>query len=401
MDTAVATPVAPPAVPAAEPEVRPVVLAVDDTPDSLRLLRLRLHHAGMEVHTCASGRQAIEFVQKRLPDLMIVDVSMPGMDGYELCRVVKGHEATRDIPVLFLTANALTEDRVQGFEVGGHDYITKPVDQQELIGRARAALKVKQAQDQLKAQMAVQDQQLQVQAQLQQRVNSLQQGMMAAHWQKLFGQLSGSLAQEINSPLTAASSSVQLLLVEEGLRDEFRDRLRLADVNLRRVSEKLRRLLLIGQPARQPRAVYLAQLVEDVAALIQFELVGRNIQLHLDLDPTCDWKGMPSELARALLYLLNNAIEAVSDRPDATITVKVDKNSDRQFIRVRDNGPGVEEAFAKKVFEPLFTTKGPPHTGAGLYLANAIVKAANGTIECRSPAEGASTEFTISLPLNV
>ncbi|MBI3876062.1 MAG: response regulator [Verrucomicrobia bacterium] len=390
-----------PAAPPAAAATRPVVLAVDDAADSLRLLRLRLHHAGMEVHTCSSARQAMEVLQKKLPDLIILDVRMPGMDGYEMCRVLKAHEATRDIPVLFLTDNALTEDRVQGFEVGGHDYLTKPVDEQELIVRVRAALHVKRLQDELKAQLALQQEQLQARLQAQERVSNLQQAMVTAHWQKLFGQLAASLAHEINNPLAAALGSVQLMMVEEGLREDLRDRLHLADLSLRRAAENLRRLLLIAHPARHPSVVSLAQLAEDIAALSNLEIVVHNITLRLALDPACQWKGMPSELGRALLYLLNNAIEAVSGRPDPEITVKVERDSQRQFIRVSDNGAGISEAARAHIFEPFFTTKGPPHTGAGLYLANAIVKAANGVIEFRSPAEGAVTEFTINLPQNV
>ena len=125
---------------------------------------------------------------------------MPGMDGFELCRRVKANPATADVPVLFLTANTEMEDKLRGLEAGGHDYLNKPVDQHELVARTRAALRVKQLQDELKKKL-----------ELQQQINRLHQGMLSEHWQKTLGQLAASLAHEINNPLAVALGTVQLL----------------------------------------------------------------------------------------------------------------------------------------------------------------------------------------------
>jgi len=387
-----------PATVAAGEAPKPRVLAVDDQTDSLRVIRLRLHAAGIECFTASSGQAALDFLATQPVDLVILDVMMPGMDGYEVCRRLKLNERTRDLPVLFLTANNQPEEKARGFEAGAHDYLSKPIEQQELLARARAALRVKHLQDQLKAQILEQQAQFQAQLQLQQQVGALQQGMMSAHWQKLLGQLAGSLAHEINNPLMAALGTVQLLMVEENLPEELRDRLRLTDQNLWRVGEKLRQLLLIAQPSR-PRRIYLAELVDDLVALLNHDLLMRNIQLTTHLDPACEWQGTPGELARAFLYLLNNAVEAVADRPRPAINVTVEQAAGRVLLRVSDNGPGVPASLLEKIFETGFTTKGPPHSGAGLPLARAIIRAADGVIEVKSPASEAATEFTISLPV--
>src|SRR5688572_20140041 len=151
----------------------PKILAVDDQPDSLRLLQHRLESGGMQCIPLTDGDAALNFLQHELVDVIILDVMMPRLDGYEVCRRLKADKRTRDIPVIFLTAKPRLEDRVEGLNLGGHDYLTKPVQQQELLARTRAALRIKFLQDQLKDQLR-----------LQEELHQLQHGMVSEHWQK-------------------------------------------------------------------------------------------------------------------------------------------------------------------------------------------------------------------------
>src|SRR3954467_13081653 len=109
------------------PSLRPRVLAVDDQPDALRLIQLRLEAGGMECFAFSEGTSALTFLKENPVDVVILDVMMPFMDGYEVCRKIKANERTRDIPVLFLTAKLDVADRVQGLEIGAHDYLSKPI----------------------------------------------------------------------------------------------------------------------------------------------------------------------------------------------------------------------------------------------------------------------------------
>ena len=172
-----------------EPAGRPRVLAVDDQMDSLRLLQLRLQSAGMVCFTTPNGPAALKFLSTQLVDVIILMLTMPQMDGFEVCRRIKADDRVKDIPVLFLTARMEAGDRIKGLEVGGHDYLSKPIDHHELLARTRAAIRVKHLQDQLKLQIY-----------LQQRVNQLHQEKISDHWEKTFGQLAASLAHEINNP---------------------------------------------------------------------------------------------------------------------------------------------------------------------------------------------------------
>ncbi|MGN6385897.1 MAG: sensor histidine kinase [Verrucomicrobiota bacterium] len=376
-------PEAPP--PSAERKAR--VLAVDDQRDALRLLQIRLQNAGLECFTAPDGPSALQFLEKELVDIVFLDIMMPGMDGYEVCRRIKANEQTRDIVVIFLTARYEMQDKIRGLEVGGHDYLTKPVEQAELIARMRSALRVKQLQDQLKEQIK-----------LQKTINQLHQEMLGEHWQKTLGQLAASLAHEINNPLAAALGSVQLLTMDEGLDVNTLNRLQIIDSSLQRAGQKLRSLLLIAQNSRHAMTVSLAQLLEDLLTMVNFQVVINKISLRSNLPAHCDWIGRPSELARALLYLLNNAIEAVAGRSDAVVDVRLMPAGDSHRIIIADNGPGIPEDLREQVFRPFFTTKPAPHNGVGLYLAREIIKTLGGTIELITPKTGSGIEVTVTFP---
>lgn len=368
--------------------LRPRVLAVDDQPDALRLLQLRLQSAGMECFTSVNGEGALQVLEKQLVDVIILDVMMPQMDGFEVCRRLKASELTRDIPVIFLTARLEKGDRLKGLELGGHDYLNKPVDHQELLARTRAAIRVKQLQDQLKEKL-----------QLQREINQLHQERLSEHWEKTLGQLAASLAHEINNPLAAALGSVQLLSLESNLSEEMHRRLHTVEQSLTRAGQKLRSLLLIAQVGRQMQEVPVAQLAADLATLTNYQAVVQKVRVITEVAQAVGWYGLPTELARAALYVMNNAIEAASGNPQAMVRLRVEARQEKACLSVADNGPGIPEAVRERLFEPFFTTKEPPHNGVGLYLASEIVKAAGGHIEVASPAGEMATEFRLCLPV--
>src|SRR4051812_23360308 len=379
-------PAAPAGVP---PEHKPRVLAVDDQRDALRLLQIRLQNAGLDCFTCTDGPSALQFLEKELVDIVFLDVMMPQMDGYEVCRRIKANERTKDIVVLFLTARYEIQDKIRGLEVGGHDYLTKPVEQAELLARTRSALRVKHLQDQLKEQIK-----------LQKTINQLHQEMLGEHWQKTLGQLAASLAHEINNPLAAALGSVQLLTMDESLDPNTANRLQIIDSSLQRAGQKLRSLLLIAQSSRHAITVSLAQLLEDLLTVVNFQVVINKISLRSNLPANFDWVGRPSELARALLYLLNNAIEAVAGRTDAMVDVRLVAAGEFHRVIISDNGAGIPEDLREQVFRPFFTTKPAPHNGIGLYLAREIVRSLGGNIHLSSPSAGNGIEVIVTIPKN-
>ncbi|HEX5364183.1 MAG TPA: response regulator, partial [Gallionella sp.] len=118
------------------------ILAVDDTPESLRLLTDILKAEGYEVRAAISGELALHAAALNPPELILLDIRMPGMNGYEVCRSLKAQPATRDVPVIFVSAASETSEKVEGFAVGGVDFVTKPYQRDELLARVRTHLQL-------------------------------------------------------------------------------------------------------------------------------------------------------------------------------------------------------------------------------------------------------------------
>ena len=121
----------------------PKILVVDDTPANVLLLSQLLRWAGYHVLSAESGTAGYNLAVSQQPDLILLDVAMHGMDGYEVCRALKKNELTSDIPVIFITAKAETVDKVKGLDIGGVDYITKPFQHAEVMARVRRHLELK------------------------------------------------------------------------------------------------------------------------------------------------------------------------------------------------------------------------------------------------------------------
>ena len=126
------------------------ILIVDDILDNLSILGHFLQQIGLEISVARTGEKAFELVAQNKPDLILLDIMMPGMDGYEVCRRLKADASTKDIPIIFITALSGTEDMMRGFSVGGVDYITKPFHEREVVCRITTQLKLKKAQDEIK-----------------------------------------------------------------------------------------------------------------------------------------------------------------------------------------------------------------------------------------------------------
>ncbi len=120
--------------------IKPKILCVDDAPENLKILETILSKSGYDVITASDGKAALHYIQNGNIDLVLLDVMMPEMDGYEVCRMIKTQEHTKKIPVIFITATTDTSEQAKGFEVGGADFIIKPISSDVIGPRVKALL---------------------------------------------------------------------------------------------------------------------------------------------------------------------------------------------------------------------------------------------------------------------
>lgn len=412
------------------------ILIVDDTPDNLRVLDAILKAQGYRVRKALNGQMALNACQIAAPDLILLDIIMPEIDGYELCRRLKDDDKTREIPVIFISAIDDTVDKVKAFEAGGVDYIVKPFQEAEVIARINHQLGLRSLQIQLKEQNAL----------LQQALDDLKQAqtqMIQNEKMVALGQLVAGIAHEINNPITFISSNVepaiqyigelfnlvelsQNTLNQNRIIQESRYNL---DINslkedllnimgaMGRGADRIRQIVLSLRnfsrlDEAELKAVDIHEGIDSTLVILQHRLRETDARPAIEVIKeygklplvTC----YPGQLNQVFLHLLNNAIDALEKGcgeelvrlPKIRICTEL-ASSNRVQIRIADNGDGIGEAVRLSLFDPFVTTK-PIGRGMGLGLSisyQIVVQQHKGKLTCcSSPGQGA--EFAIEIPAN-
>lgn len=379
-----------------------IVLLVDDIPTNLGVLFESLSQSGFRVLAAQDGESAIAQIQYLKPNIILLDVMMPGIDGFETCRRLKANPETQDIPVIFMTALTDTFDKVKGFSVGAVDYITKPFQTEEVLARINAQLAIQRLQQQLQQQNA----------QLQQEVRDRQQAeqglrvLLHAVSHDLRNPVTGMLmvlknllkspdpdesnAQSTTPPTTlCVSRSILERMVDSGERQ-----LRLINSLLEAHAIETRGIVLRYEPVR------LAELVQSVIHDMQ-PLVTRYQAIlvnHVAADlPIVS--ADPTQLWRVFENLISNALK--HNPPGLTLEVRAIAESDYLRCSVKDNGVGIPLEQSAQLFELYRRGPNARHThglGLGLFLCRQIVLAHEGEIGVESmPGAGATFWFTLPL----
>ncbi|MEZ4866016.1 MAG: hybrid sensor histidine kinase/response regulator [Caldilineaceae bacterium] len=376
------------------------ILIIDDRQENLQLLVTLLQREGYRVRPTRDGGRGLITAQTELPDLILLDVKMPDIDGYEVCRRLKANERTRDIPVIFLSALADTQDKVRGFEAGAVDYVTKPIEEVELLARVNTHLALR----------------------------SLLVNEMEMERHRALAQMVAGVAHELNTPLgiayTAADMIVKRLqdpklaavLSQEPTLVRNLDKMsRAADLLMRNLTQAHKlvqnfKMISVNQLTDKPEPVVLPQLVEEIVEL--FEISARQAKLTISIqaalgecDPT--WVGYPSYLTQVLMNLLSNIVQYAYPAGEGGcveiyITTAIMDDLPGFTLRVRDHGRGIAPDQLERVFEPFFTT-GRLHGGTGLGLAivhSIVTTAFRGHIHIDS-ALGQGTTVHLTFPQNV
>ena len=350
---------------------QPQILIVDDSVDTVDLLNKRLSFEGYRTLSAYNGQEALKQAAEHNPDLIVLDVMMPDMDGYEVCERLKASKNTRYIPILMLTAKSGLEHKIKGLDVGANDYLGKPFDYKELSARIKSLLALKSAREEL----------------------------VSDEKSSALDQMMDELAHELRNPLTSIGGLARRVRENLSEKDRNKKYLDLIIQEVTRLEGMVKDLVELKTTAvSYKEKTDINALISEALNRFRDNCEQERIQVNTDMsDGTPTVSADKEQLKLALSSLFENAIEAMASSPSKTLTVKSDLEDDRVKIDIRDTGRGIPKEKIKNIFDPFFTSKtsGP---GLGLTLASKIIQEHRGSISVESePEQG--TCVTVSLPV--
>lgn len=401
----------------------PDILIVDDIPDNLRLLSQILRNQGYRVRQMLQGDRALHAVEIAHPDLILLDIRMPGLDGYEVCRRLKASPTTQHIPIIFLSALNEVNDKVLAFEVGGIDYITKPFQELEVIARVRNHLQLQATQKELKQLNQTLEQKVQERTEALEKANEQQKILLEIleaknqelqQTDKLKDEFLQTISHELRTPLNGIIGSLQLILSDffEHLDDakEFIQQAEESSYHLLSIINDILDVTKIkaGEMCIDFQPTDINQCIESAVKLNKVALQQKNIKFSSHLEE----QGLladadPLRLRQVLLNLIDNSIKFTED---GEINITSVQNIDWQTgqivaqIIIQDTGIGIEPEQQKKLFRPFVmidssTTRKQGGTGLGLVISKNLIELMGGTIHLESTGLNQGTTVKVTLPL--
>ena len=352
------------------------VLVVDDQPSNLRIISALLSRQGYSVHTAESGEDALQRLQQQPTDLMLLDMMMPGMDGFELLQQVRQNPAWSGLPVVFLTAAHDRDLLLRAFDSGAVDYVTKPFMPEELLARVQAHIGLKLTRDRLE------------------RVARERQ------------ELVNLVAHDLKNPLTSIFFASDLLLTGQTREERIPRYLQMVRDSAEDALGYIRRYLETQASARtrasEPACAALHELVRWVEQRYALQLEDRGAQLRVrTVSEQASVAIDPLVLRQVCENLISNAIKYA---PGSDIDLSVQPGAPGyQQLRVEDRGPGIPSSQQSQLFTPFFRANpgdganDAVSTGLGLSLARQIVGAAGGELRYED-REGGGACFLLELP---
>ncbi|MEA3359496.1 MAG: response regulator [Thermodesulfobacteriota bacterium] len=365
------------------------ILIVDDDVDTVELLTKRFRAEGYSTSEAYDGEQALQKVKEYKPDLIILDIMMPKIDGYEASKRLKGYDNTKHIPIIMLSAKAKIPDKVKGLDFGADDYITKPFDYRELSQRVKYWVAVKvEVEDRLN------------------KIRQLEKELIQSERLAAIGQTVASLAHYVKNILFGLKGGLYLAnaAIKENDTDSLKSSWEILENNMGRISNLVLDLVEYSKE-REPEfeKCYPNKIAGEVCELMKESAKEYDIDIVRDFTSSTDEAYLdPKGIHRCLLNLISNAIDAcafdVNEKEKWSIKVRTDfEYNDTVIFEVSDNGLGMGEEVKSKLFTSFFSTKEGKGTGLGLLNTKKIVKEHGGTVDIESQPGKGST-FTIRLP---
>ena len=389
------------------------LLVIDDMP--YNILLSFLSKKGFKVLVAHDGKDGIRMAELTQPDLILLDVTMPEMDGFEACQALKNHEKTQDIPVIFMTARTDIVDKLKGFELGAADYITKPLQLEEVLARVTTHLKLCKLHRQLQQEIINRKQvEISLQAErdaLAERTAQLSQANVElAHAARLKDEFLANMSHELRSPLTAILGISQTFLEEfyGPLNDKQRKSIRTLEESGEHLLALINDILDLSKIEAEKLTLNLNTVsVNDVCQaclrMTKEAAFKKQIRVATTLDYAIDTiQADERRLKQILVNLLSNAVKFTPEGGSIRLEVNGDAEHGVIDFSVRDTGYGIAKEDMKHLFEPFVQVGGTLNraqegTGLGLSLVYRLAEMHGGSVSVESLVDQGSC-FTISLP---
>ena len=356
----------------------PSVLVVDDQPINVQLLKRKLEREGIRITAAYTGIEALEFVRKDKPDLILLDVMMPDMDGIEVCQRLQANDDTRGIPVIFITARTNKESKLEGLNVGAVDYITKPIDLDETLARVQTQLRF-----------------VQINRQVVELTRRLEESRKAA----TIGAVTQGIAHNLNNLLGVVIGYLDLVKAYYDKPEQVRKNVQHVEDAVGRIVSIIKQLSTLVVKSRPPFIkAGLQRLLEGGVARFQNDhrlTAPVTIENPLgDILLETNYEILEEVLAKVLINAWESYTNRITDpRPVSIHTQIVETADEGRFVEIRivDHGRGLDGDVRDKIFEPFVSTKNTVGVGMGLTVARHALRNLGGEVTMTDTPGGGAT----------
>ena len=351
------------------------ILVVDDQSINVRMLEHKLENIGMEVYTASNGKECLQKVKETHPDIILLDIMMPEMDGIETCKHLKADPKTESIPIIFITVKSNKESKLEGLEIGAYDYITKPIDLDETIARIHTQLRIQSTHNEN---------------------IKLHQRLAEAKRDATVGAVTQGIAHNLNNLLGVAMGYLDLLKMNPQDSQKVEKNSELIQQALSRIAGIIRQLSTMAARNQQTyEPTQLESLLKNTIKRFKEENdISENIQLTNNTPKNFTINTNAETFETSICKLLMNAWESYPESHTGSKDISVDAQLDNQasterlVIKINDRGNGIADEVKDTLFEPFVSSKAAVGCGLGLTMARHAIRTQGGDISLSANKNG-------------
>ena len=364
-----------------------VILIVDDILQNLQVLGTTLMEENYEISMANNGFQALKLIEKVNPDLILLDVLMPDMNGFEVCEKIKEQEKFKDTPVIFLTAKTESEDIIQGFKRGGVDYVTKPFNKEELLIRIKTHIDLKESRDLI-----------------------IEQNKKLTALNKEKTEILGIAAHDLKNPLSNIKGLAEIIetMVDDLEKEEVVDTAKKIRTSSEFMFQIISDLLDVNAIEEGKIKINFEPFnIVDVTnrTIDKYIMKSTEKSINLRFEPQIEESYVMGDVIKTIQVLdnlISNALKFSPFNGNIWVIVKSDIENKITIVEVKDEGPGISQEDMSKLFGKFAKLTAKPtnnenSTGLGLSIVKKLVENMKGNIWCESEL-GKGTSFFLSLP---